>query len=182
VEQGEIQIRPALELDVITLLAWKANPEVHEFYGGLEEAGEDFVRGLWQEEWCLKGIITKAGVDVGYIQWYRLTPEIEASCLLETGPSYWGIDVLIGRPELFGQGIGTTAVRQLSDSLLNDGEADIVIIDPQARNDRGVRSYLKAGFSISHRLPSHEYQDGIMHDVLLMVKTKLSPRIRSSRR
>jgi aminoglycoside 6'-N-acetyltransferase len=172
VEHGEIQIRPALDVDVNSLLAWKAKPEVHEFYGGLEEAGEEFVRSLWREEWCLKGIIAKAGVDVGYIQWYRLSPEIEASCLLEAGPRYWGIDVLLGLPELFGQGIGTTAVRQLSDSLLNDGEADIVTIDPQARNDRGVRSYLKAGFSISHRLPSHEYQDGIWYDVLLMTKTK----------
>jgi hypothetical protein len=89
VEQGEIQIRSALDVDVNSLLAWKANPEVHEFYGGLEEAGEDFVRSLWREEWCLKGIITKAGVDVGYIQWYRLTPEIEASCLLEA-PSIYG--------------------------------------------------------------------------------------------
>ena len=87
------------------------------------------------------------------------------------GPVYWGIDLYLGLPELFGQGIGTQVVRDLSDQLLADGTADMMVIDPQIRNQRAIRSYAKAGFSRSHPLPHHELHDGDWMDAVLMTKT-----------
>lgn len=165
-------IRPMIHDDIELLIAWRADRRVNEWYGGLEEATPEALQADWDDEaWCERGIIILDGRPVGFVQWYEADAEARAQYRLPLGPKYWGIDIFLGEPALFGQGIGTSVVRMLSNRLLTEGTADIVVIDPQQRNKRAIRSYEKAGFVYSHDLPGHETQDGITYDGVLMTKT-----------
>jgi aminoglycoside 6'-N-acetyltransferase len=156
--------------DVNLVIGWRADPGVNEWYGGLDEADAASIRADWQDPWCQRGIIELDGRAVGYIQWYQADADIERAYHLPPGPAYWGIDLFIGLPERFGQGIGTAAVRMLSDRLLDDGVADTVVIDPRRDNARAIRCYEKAGFTYAHDLPHHELHDGVWYDGVLLIK------------
>ncbi len=184
-----VRIRIATDEDVELKVTWQHDRRVNVWYGGVEEDDPAAIREDWKDPWCRKGIIVVGGTadtggadstdgtdgtDVGYIQWYDTDEEIENTFRLPHGPRYWGIDVFIGVPELFSQGIGTDAVRALSDKLLNEDMADVVIIDPHERNARAIRSYQKAGFEFTHLLPHHEFSDGEWHDAVLLTKRKAS--------
>lgn len=167
----EPSIRPMTHADIELLIAWRADRGVNEWYGGLEEATPEAIRADWDDEaWCERGIIEVDGRPVGFVQWYEADNETTAVYRLPIGPTYWGIDIFLGEPSLFGQGIGTSVVRKLSDQLLHDHITDVVVIDPHQRNKRAIRSYEKAGFVYSHDLPAHETQDGIIYDAVLMTK------------
>ena len=165
-------VRPMIEADIELLIAWRADRRVNEWYGGLEEATPEALRVDWDDEaWCERGIIELESRPVGFVQWYPAEAETAAQYRLPPGPRYWGIDIFLGEPSLFGQGIGTQVVRMLSNQLLDEHIADIVVIDPHQRNKRAIRSYEKAGFVYSHDLPAHEVQDGITYDGVLMTKS-----------
>lgn len=161
-----------VEEDIELLIEWRADPRVNHWYGGLTESTPEVLRADWDDEaWCERGIIELGGRPIGFIQWYPVDEGVEQIYRLPNGPTYWGIDMYLGLPDLFGQGLGTQVVRDLSDALLRDGTADVVVIDPQIRNQRAIRSYEKAGFVHSHPLPHHELHDGEWMDAVLMVKT-----------
>jgi aminoglycoside 6'-N-acetyltransferase len=168
-------VRPMIYDDIELLIAWRADRRVNEWYGGLEEATPEAIRADWDDEaWCERGIIEVDGRPVGFVQWYPVDAEVEAVYLLPNGPKYWGMDIFLGEPALFGKRIGTEVIRMLSNQLLNDHIADVVVIDPHQRNKRAIRSYEKAGFIYSHDLPAHEAQDGITYDAVLMTKREES--------
>lgn len=167
----EPSVRPMTCDDIELLIAWRADRGVNEWYGGLEEATPEAIRADWDDEaWCERGIIEVDDRPVGFVQWYEADVESIALYRLPISPTYWGIDIFLGEPSLFGQGIGTSVVRMLSNQLLDDHIADVVVINPHQRNSRAIRSYEKAGFAYSHDLPAHETQDGITYDGVLMTK------------
>jgi RimJ/RimL family protein N-acetyltransferase len=129
------------------------------------------IQADWDDEaWCERGIIEFNGRPIGFVQWYEADAETTAVYRLPMGPRYWGIDIFIGEPSMFGRGIGTSEVRMLSNQIRNDHIADVVVIDPHQRNTRAIRSYVKVGFTYSHDLPAYETQDGITCDAILMTK------------
>ncbi len=67
-----------------------------------------------------------------------------------------GVDIVIGRPDLLGKGLGSTCVRVFCDKLFSQG-ASRIIIDPDAANTRALRAYEKAGFT---RFASFTKPDG----------------------
>jgi aminoglycoside 6'-N-acetyltransferase len=166
-----VGIRVATASDVEFVIGWLHDRRVNQWHGGVDEDNPEGWREEWVDQWCRKGIIEYEGESVGYIQWYPTDIEINVTYRIPDGPNYWGIDVFLGVPELFGHGIGTAAVRLLSNHMLAEGIADIVVIDPHQRNSRAIRSYEKAGFVISHVLPKHEKSDGEWHDAILLVKS-----------
>jgi aminoglycoside 6'-N-acetyltransferase len=167
----EPTVRPMLQADIELLIAWRADRRVNEWYGGLEGATPEAIQADWDDEaWCERGIIEVNGRPIGFVQWYEADAETTAVYRLPMGPRYWGIDIFIGEPSMFGHGIGTSVVRLLSNRLLEEHLADIVVIDPHQRNKRAIRSYEKAGFTYSHDLPAHETQDGITYDAVLLTK------------
>ncbi len=167
----EPSVRLMTHADIEILIAWRADRRVNEWYGGLEEATPEAIQADWDDEaWCERGIIEVDGRPVGFVQWYEADAEALALYRLPIGPTYCGIDIFLGEPSLFGQGIGTSVVRMLSNQLLDDHSADVVVIDPHQRNKRAIRSYEKAGFTFSHDLPAHETQDGTTYDAVLMTK------------
>lgn len=52
--------------------------------------------------------------------------------------------------------------------LIAHRRAERVVIDPEAWNERAIRSYEKAGFVKVRHLPGHEMHEGVLRDAWLM--------------
>lgn len=96
---------------------------------------------------------------VGYIQYapveedsYRFTAQIP----YERFSGGYGLDLFIGKPELWGHGIGPTAVRGMKDYLFAALGATVVCADPAETNIRSVRCCLKAGFTPFGRIADYD--------------------------
>ena len=63
-------------------------------------------------------------------------------------PGSWGLDIFIGRPGLEGAGVGSRAVRVLSDYLFSQRGATAVALITEATNARAHASYRNAGMRV----------------------------------
>jgi len=52
--------------------------------------------------------------------------------------------------------------------LIEQKQADIVVMDPQTWNERAIRSYEKCGFKKVKIMPKHEFHEGEYRDCLLI--------------
>jgi aminoglycoside 6'-N-acetyltransferase len=104
-------------------------------------------------------------VPIGYIQSWDPHAGVDHPCR-DQPLGTRGIDQFIGEPELIGQGHGTAFIRLFVESLFKAG-APRVITDPNPRNARAIRAYVKAGFKeIDRRIT-------ISGDALLMAREAL---------
>ena len=80
----------------------------------------------------------------------------------------YGVDLFIGEPDYWGQGIGTSIMKIITQYLFNKKQAYSIILDPHIDNSRAIRCYEKVGFKIIKKLPKHELHNGKMVDCYLM--------------
>ena len=113
--------------------------------------------------------IVLEGEPLGYIQFFPVADA--ASYGLEDAAGYWGVDMWIGEPDIWSQGLGTRALRALLGHLFAVEGAVVAVIDPRVENPRAVRCYEKAGFRCVKVLPGHELHEGSWRDSWLMVAT-----------
>ena len=106
------------------------------------------------------------GRPVGYLQYYPVTEPEDYE--LENAGGTWGLDLWIGEPELWSQGIGTATLRLVLGYLFEHEGAANVVIDPRVENVRAVRCYEKAGFAKVKVLMEHEMHEGAKRDSWLM--------------
>ncbi len=96
-------------------------------------------------------IIELAGQPVGFIQFYPW--DAEAAYLdevhLNMPEGSWGLDIFIGDSRLIGTGIGSRAVRLLSDHLFAAYAATAVALITEAANARAQAAYVHAGMRVS---------------------------------
>jgi RimJ/RimL family protein N-acetyltransferase len=78
------------------------------------------------------------------------------------------MDQFIGVPDIWGQGIGTQLVFTVSRHLLQNKQAQRVVVDPRVDNPRAIHVYEKCGFHTVRRLLRHEWHEGTYHDGWLM--------------
>ena len=89
-------------------------------------------------------IIMLGDEPIGYLQTYD--PHLEDDHPYQDQPSgTLGMDLMIGEPDLIGQGHGPRLIDEFV-SLLFDEGVPRVIIDPDPANKRAIRAYQKAGF------------------------------------
>ncbi len=102
--------------------------------------------------------------------------------LKETGAligniSVWGADlknrdgelaIIIGPKELWGQGLGTEAVRLMLDYAFREMNLHRVHLHVHAPNKRAIAAYEKCGFEIEGRMREAYFRNGEWHDRLLM--------------
>jgi aminoglycoside 6'-N-acetyltransferase len=107
---------------------------------------------------------------IGYIQFYRTDDwsEWRDQIGLDPRADRWALDIVIGEPELWDQGLGTRAVRTLLEYLFTQEAASEVVLSPLADNARAVRCYEKAGFHKVRLVPNGELHDGKWRDAWLM--------------
>ena len=106
------------------------------------------------------------GQPVGFTQFYRVLDGEEYD--IENVEGVYGVDLFIGEPQLWNQGIGTKTLSALVDYLFGELGALRVVIDPRVSNARAVRSYERCGFSKIKVLSEHEVHEGTYWDAWLM--------------
>ena len=139
------------------IVAWRNSPHVREWWDPddppltLEAAIEELGPGRSGDGHTTFCIIELAGEPVGFIQFYPW--DAEETYLSEIGlrlpEGSWGLDVFIGDPGLAGRGIGSRAVRLLSDHLFAGESATSVALITEATNARSHAAYRRAGMSVS---------------------------------
>lgn len=177
------------EADYRLLSAWLSEPRVLEYYEGrdnphdVERIREKYsprAQGLEGIVPCIIGAwlpgpskARRGPADpIGYIQYYPLSSETFEEYRIDPARSAFGIDLFIGRPELWGRGLGTRALKLLTDYLFEAQGAELITIDPYLINPRAIRAYEKAGFKKVRILPRHDLHEGVMQDSWLMVRTR----------
>jgi len=79
-----------------------------------------------------------------------------------------GVGVVIGQPELWGQGLGTDAMRALIDFGFGELRLERIWLEVYDFNARARRSYAKCGFALEGTLRRAIYRRGEHHDVHIM--------------
>jgi len=149
-----LALRPLTEADFPALLGWLSNPQLTDLawgegvpwdadkvaaaFGGKASGGD--VQGC---------IIALAGTGIGYAQFYPLEADayrFSARMPFSRLAGGYGIDIFLGPPELWGQGLGPRLVDALARYLFAQRGASVVCADPETDNARSVRCWQKAGF------------------------------------
>ena len=142
--------------DYARLVGWRNSAHVREWWdpdeppvtmqGVIEELG---LRGAGDDP-TVPCIIELAGEPVGFIQFYPW--DAEKAYLAQIGLSLpegaWGLDIFIC-DGLAGRGIGSRAVRLLSDHLFTQKSATVVALVTEATNARSHAAYRHAGMRVS---------------------------------
>ena len=79
-----------------------------------------------------------------------------------------GVGIALGEKQLWGQGLGTDALRALLDFGFGELRLERIWLDVYDFNDRGRRSYEKCGFVLEGTKRRAMYRQGEFHDVQLM--------------
>ncbi|MGN7401605.1 GNAT family N-acetyltransferase [Cytobacillus praedii] len=114
-------------------------------------------------------IIEYNEIEIGYIQYYQLDQETRHEYGYEGNrETIYGIDQFIGEPNYWNKGIGTLLVQSMVNFLMEQKQADMVVMDPQIKNARAIHCYEKCGFSKIKMLQKHELHEGEYRDCWLM--------------
>jgi aminoglycoside 6'-N-acetyltransferase len=175
---GELAIRLMRDLpeDYELMAVWLNDEQVSVFWHG---RGETFpmerilqkyrprTRGDAPATPCF---ITLDDRPIGYVQFYRTDDwsDWRDQIGLEPRIDRWALDIVIGEPELWNQGLGTRAVRALLRYLFAEKGAGEVVLSPVADNARAIRCYEKAGFRKVRSIPRGEFLGGEGRDAWLM--------------
>ncbi|MFC4638635.1 GNAT family N-acetyltransferase [Deinococcus hohokamensis] len=131
------------------LTAWLQAPHVRAFWddGERDEAAVRAHYFALGRTLC-SVVFAVRGRPAGFLQAERVTPEHEFWAHAAPGGATWAMDLLIGEPDLTGQGWGPQVIAAFV-SRLRDEQPDLrrVLIDPDQRNVRAQRAYEKAGFA-----------------------------------
>jgi acetyl CoA:N6-hydroxylysine acetyl transferase len=91
-------------------------------------------------------IVELGGRPIGYVEVYWAARDLLAACY-DAGEYDQGIHVLLGPPEIQGQGIGPALLDVLATRLLAAEPAtERIVAEPDARNIRAHRAFARAGF------------------------------------
>jgi RimJ/RimL family protein N-acetyltransferase len=154
--QGEgLVLRPMTEADWDILLKWNSDPEVLYYSEGgnitswsLEDI-QDIYRGVSQNAFCF--MIEVGGIPIGKCWLQRMNLDR----ILEKYPKAdcRRIDLMIGEKSLWGQGLGTEAIRLLTELAFEREKADMVFgCDVADYNPASQKAFQKNGYQIDARI------------------------------
>jgi aminoglycoside 6'-N-acetyltransferase len=92
-------------------------------------------------------------VPIGFLQWYRWSDYSDHAEKIGASRRSAGVDLLIGKPDMIGCGIGPAAIWKMGTELIFANPAiDAIVSDPEEANVQSLRAFAKAGFQISRTL------------------------------
>lgn len=169
---GKMTIRKLEDRDKDAMVKWLNDPEVLKYYEGrdnphdLKRVNQHYFE---REDETTRCLVENDETAIGYIQFYPVLEEERMAY------GYWnpdeiiyGTDQFIGEPDYWNKGLGTELVELMKKYLLNEKQADILVMDPQVWNERAIACYEKCGFQKVKFLPAHELHEGEMKDCWLM--------------
>jgi len=172
------------DADYALLVRWRSMPHVREWWDPddppptLDEIRSHYGPRTDPSRSTTACVIELAGGPVGYVQFYRWADEItggpdDMDIPLDDDP--WGLDIMIGEPDLAGTGIGSRTVALLCDSLHRERGATTVLLDTELANLRAQRAYEKAGFRKVRHILDTDTRDGERVWCWLMAWTAPTP-------
>ncbi len=142
------------EADYDQLVRWRNSPHVVRWWDpDLPPWTVESIRNLYRADTApdavsVACIIELERTPVGFIQFYRWSSYAAAAA--EVGIPFdeltYSLDVFIGDPNQIHRGLGTRAVRMLSDYLIAELHASSVSLTVDVANYAARRCYEKAGF------------------------------------
>ncbi|TFB22893.1 N-acetyltransferase [Filobacillus milosensis] len=170
-KKGKLLVRKTENKDQQWLAKWLSDPDVLQYYEGrdnpfdLEKVKEEF----YDSEGIAKGCIVEyEGQPIGYIQFYEVEGKYLEKYGYDQSEKTFGIDQFIGEVDYQGQGIGTWLVSSMTEFLIQEKEANRVVMDPQTWNERALKCYEKCGYEKVKLLPKHEWHEGEYRDCWLI--------------
>lgn len=171
-QNDKLSVRLLEQKDSSLLVKWLSNPIVLEFYEGrdnafdLEKVQEKFYN---RENGVVRCIVEFDNIPIGYIQYYPLGNEERNSYgYADVSDVIYGMDQFIGEAVYWNNGIGTLLVNSMVRFLVEQNDADRVVMDPQIWNERAIRCYEKCGFKKVKLLPKNELHEGVYRDCWLI--------------
>ena len=140
--------------DLTLLVSWRAEPHVHEWWDpdepppSLDQVTEKYGGRTDPDSPTTPCVIELDGRPIGYVQFYLWAsfPDEVAAMELPVGDRSFGLDILIGDPDLVGAGHGSRAVGMLCRHLVRARGAREVLLTTELTNARAQRAYERAGF------------------------------------
>lgn len=171
-QSGKLKVRELGMKDNIFLAKWLSDPLVLTYYEGrdnpfdLDKVNKVFYLPESDEVRC---IVEYEENEIGYIQFYQLDEEQRKHYGYHNEEEIiYGTDQFIGETEYWNRGIGQLLVKSMIKYLVDQKNADIVVMDPQAWNERAIRCYEKCDFKKVKFLPKHEHHEGNYRDCWLI--------------
>ncbi|WP_314589830.1 GNAT family N-acetyltransferase [Paenibacillus terrigena] len=164
-------IRTLAESDALLLLKWLSDPRVLEYFAGRDRPYDlALVREHFfnEEDDATCCIIQYDGVDIGYIQFYRISEQDYEEYGYSREELIYGMDQFIGEVDYWNKGIGTKLVKAIAEYLVQEVGVDKIIMDPRTWNTRALSVYEKCGFRKVKLIPEHEWHEGQMRDCWLI--------------
>jgi aminoglycoside 6'-N-acetyltransferase len=140
---AEYSFRRVTHSDLPMLAAWLKQVHVSEWWGDPAKGLGEIEAGM-DDPACDLYVVLCDGRPLGYQQSWDPHAEPDHPCR-DQPPGTRGIDQFIGEAGMLGRGHGTAFIRLFTERLLAAG-APRVITDPNPRNLRAIRAYMKAGF------------------------------------
>lgn len=179
ISKGNISLRRVKneEADMKLLLKWLTNPDVLRWAYGedapwdMEKITEQFGEKTTGDSSTVGCFITLGGEEIGYIQYFPIEEDsykFNSREMYEKVADGYGIDIFIGEPELWGQGIGGRAVDLMAEWLKNNTTAKLICADPATDNERAQRFWRKTGFEPIGLI--EDYDDSSKMSMLMMRK------------
>lgn len=163
--------------DYELMAKWLTDEKVLEYYEGrdnpfpLERVVETYQPIARGDDSLVANIICYRDQPIGYLQYFALDELSETDRqlydLTDTNHVF-GIDLFIGEPDCWNQGIGSKVITAIVKYLFDELDAQRVVIDPESWNTRAIHTYEKCGFVKLKLLPKHELHEGEYRDSWLM--------------
>jgi aminoglycoside 6'-N-acetyltransferase len=136
------------------LRRWLAQSHVAKWWGDAAKAMEH----ARQCSPASHALIVADSAPVGYLCWQEPPKaELEAAGLSDVPRDLIDIDILIGEPELLGQGVGSRALEILLARLHSEQAIAFAGLGTSASNTNAIRCYAKAGFRLFREFEDPEW-------------------------
>lgn len=155
IEKDNLLIRLMTKDDFDIMVNWLNDMTVLEFYdelpSKLDKVKEKYGPRITGNHHVTSCIVEYKNQPLGYIQYYELQEADLKKYGFDSNQNIYGIDQFIGKPEMWGRGIGTSMVSLMLNFLQNKGAAKVVL-DVRNNNIREIKSYEKCGFKKTKKL------------------------------
>ena len=164
---GKVTLRPVERGDARLIKKWLNDPEVMPYWGGVTDTVDDARAAEWVERFLganpgLAAVIIEVdGAPAGFIEISGEPDEPNYRHKAE-------LDICIGEPARWEQGLGTDALLALLLWFFTETPIVRVFLQPRAVNERAVHVYEKVGFRREGVLRKGEMTDGQLFDTVMM--------------
>lgn len=130
--------------DLPLLRAWLVQPYVAQWFGDPDEWMGEIAANL-DADWVWYFRADLAGVPTGFVQCYDTSRAPPGEWSTQP-PGTVGVDYVVGRPEVLGQGYGTQLLQEFVAYVTAQWRPRRIIADPDPDNGPSVRVAQRCGF------------------------------------